>query len=62
MHDRVPDVRRIAVLRANGLGDLVFSLPALAALRGAYPEAALRPPARLGRALRAPRATVRRGP
>jgi ADP-heptose:LPS heptosyltransferase len=39
MHDRVPDVRRIAVLRANGLGDLVFSLPALAALRGAYPEA-----------------------
>ena len=35
----VPGVRRIAVLRANGLGDLVFALPALAALRRAYPEA-----------------------
>jgi ADP-heptose:LPS heptosyltransferase len=37
--DRVEDVRRIAVLRANGLGDLVFSLPALEALRAAYPRA-----------------------
>lgn len=35
----VPGVRRLAVLRANGMGDLVFSLPALAALRAAYPEA-----------------------
>src|SRR5919199_4126793 len=35
----VPDVRRIAVLRANALGDLVFVLPALDALRAAYPEA-----------------------
>lgn len=35
----VPDVVRIAVLRANALGDLVFALPALEALRGAYPEA-----------------------
>ena len=34
-----PDVRRIAVLRGGGLGDLVFALPALAALRGAYPRA-----------------------
>lgn len=32
-------VERIAVLRANGLGDLIFSLPALAALRAAYPSA-----------------------
>lgn len=35
----VPDVRRIAVLRANGIGDFVVALPALAALRAAYPEA-----------------------
>lgn len=35
----VPDVRRIAVLRANALGDLIFALPALAALRTAYPGA-----------------------
>ena len=35
----VPDVRRIAVLRANALGDLIFALPALDALRAAYPEA-----------------------
>jgi ADP-heptose:LPS heptosyltransferase len=32
-------IERIAVLRANGLGDLVFALPALAALRSAYPRA-----------------------
>ncbi|MDP9388859.1 MAG: glycosyltransferase family 9 protein [Actinomycetota bacterium] len=32
-------VARIAVLRANALGDLVFALPALAALRAAYPAA-----------------------
>ncbi|MEJ2864673.1 glycosyltransferase family 9 protein [Actinomycetospora flava] len=35
----MPDVRRIAVLRANGLGDYVVSEPALAALRGTYPDA-----------------------
>ncbi|MFF5053975.1 glycosyltransferase family 9 protein [Micromonospora sp. NPDC000663] len=35
----VPDVRRIAVLRANALGDFVFALPALDALRAAYPSA-----------------------
>src|SRR2546423_7744026 len=35
----VPDVHKIAVLRANGLGDFIFALPALEALRVAYPEA-----------------------
>lgn len=35
----VPGVSRIAVLRANGVGDLVFTLPALEALRAAYPDA-----------------------
>jgi len=34
-----PGVRKIAVLRANLLGDLVVSLPALEALRAAYPQA-----------------------
>ncbi|MDQ3856391.1 MAG: glycosyltransferase family 9 protein [Chloroflexota bacterium] len=33
------DIRRLAVLRANGLGDFLFCLPALEALRLAYPEA-----------------------
>ncbi|SCE65392.1 ADP-heptose:LPS heptosyltransferase [Micromonospora purpureochromogenes] len=37
--ERVPDVRRIAVLRANALGDFIFTLPALESLRAAYPEA-----------------------
>ncbi len=36
---RVPDVRKIAVLRANGLGDYIFTLPALVALKVAYPQA-----------------------
>jgi len=39
--DRVPDVERIAVLRANALGDFIFVLPALDALRAAYPDAEL---------------------
>jgi ADP-heptose:LPS heptosyltransferase len=39
MWDRVPDVERIAVLRANSLGDFIFALPALESLRAAYPEA-----------------------
>ncbi|GAA3816207.1 glycosyltransferase family 9 protein [Amycolatopsis tucumanensis] len=34
-----PDVRRIAVLRGGGLGDLLFAVPAMAALRAAYPDA-----------------------
>ncbi len=36
---RLSDVHKIAVLRANGLGDFVFTLPALASLRAAYPAA-----------------------
>jgi len=35
----VADVRKIAVLRANAVGDFIFSLPALHALRAAYPNA-----------------------
>ncbi|GAA1840416.1 glycosyltransferase family 9 protein [Microlunatus capsulatus] len=38
---RFPDVRRVAVLRGSGLGDLVQSLPAAEALAAAYPDAAL---------------------
>jgi ADP-heptose:LPS heptosyltransferase len=34
-----PGVERIAVLRANALGDFMFALPALDALRAAYPDA-----------------------
>jgi ADP-heptose:LPS heptosyltransferase len=37
----LPDVRRIVVLRANGLGDYVVAQPALAALRAAYPAATI---------------------
>ncbi|HEX6929420.1 MAG TPA: glycosyltransferase family 9 protein, partial [Gammaproteobacteria bacterium] len=35
------NVRKIAVLRANALGDYIFSLPALVALKSAYPQAEL---------------------
>lgn len=33
------NVRRIAVLRGGGLGDLLFVIPALEALDAAYPRA-----------------------
>ena len=35
----IPGARKIAVLRANAIGDYVFCLPALTALRAAYPRA-----------------------
>lgn len=35
----VPGVRKIAVLRANALGDLMFAMPGLYSLRAAYPDA-----------------------
>ncbi|MDF2573969.1 MAG: glycosyltransferase family 9 protein [Agromyces sp.] len=33
------DIRRIAVLRGGGLGDLLFAMPAMEALAAAYPDA-----------------------
>lgn len=36
--DRVPNVHKIAVVRANALGDFICVLPALTALRIAYPD------------------------
>ncbi|MED5618572.1 glycosyltransferase family 9 protein [Ideonella sp. BN130291] len=38
---RLPDVRQIAVLRANAVGDFIVTLPALTALKRAYPHAEL---------------------
>ncbi len=38
---RIPDVRKIAILRANALGDFIVTLPAIEALRAAYPEAGI---------------------
>lgn len=35
----LPEIQKIAVLRANALGDFLFTLPALEALRSAYPQA-----------------------
>ena len=39
MGEKVDDVERIVVLRANGIGDFVVAVPALEALRAAYPGA-----------------------
>lgn len=39
--NRLTNVRKIAVLRANGLGDFIFSVPALQALKATYPAAEL---------------------
>jgi hypothetical protein len=36
--EKLEDVRKIAVLRAGGLGDAIFTLPALWALKETYPE------------------------
>ncbi|WP_043445972.1 glycosyltransferase family 9 protein [Arthrobacter sp. L77] len=35
------DIRRIAVLRGGGLGDLMFAMPAISALHARYPDAAI---------------------
>jgi hypothetical protein len=37
----IRDVERVAVLRANGIGDLIVAEPALSALRAAYPAATI---------------------
>lgn len=37
--ERFEHVRRIAVLRGGGLGDLMFAVPAMTALAAAYPDA-----------------------
>jgi len=37
--ERFEDVRRIAVLRGGGLGDMMFAVPAIESLAAAYPEA-----------------------
>jgi ADP-heptose:LPS heptosyltransferase len=39
--DKFNSVSRIAVLRGGGLGDLIFAIPAIAALKAAYPEASI---------------------
>lgn len=39
--ERIEGVQKLAVLRANGLGDFLFSLPALEALHATYPQAEL---------------------
>jgi ADP-heptose:LPS heptosyltransferase len=39
--ERVEDVHKLAVLRANAIGDYLVSLPAIEALRAAYPSAEL---------------------
>src|SRR5918997_2297026 len=39
--DLVEGVRKLAVLRANAIGDYLVSLPAIEALRAAYPAAEL---------------------
>ncbi len=39
MGERVPTMKKIAVLRVNALGDFIFSLPAIQAIRIAYPHA-----------------------
>jgi ADP-heptose:LPS heptosyltransferase len=55
----VSDVRKIAVLRANALGDFLVTLPALDALRATYPDAEI---ILLGRRLHAELLAGRTGP
>jgi ADP-heptose:LPS heptosyltransferase len=73
--ERVENVRKIAVLRAGGIGDFIFTLPALEALQAAYPEAEItllgatwheellsRRPGPIGRAIPVPLSTGVNGP
>ncbi|MBT2511996.1 glycosyltransferase family 9 protein [Arthrobacter sp. ISL-30] len=39
--EKFDGVSRIAVLRGGGLGDLIYAIPAMAALKAAYPDATL---------------------
>ncbi len=39
LREKIDGVRKIAVLRGGGIGDLLFALPAITALASAYPEA-----------------------
>lgn len=39
MRGKIDNIRKIAVLRANGIGDFIFAMPALQALRETYREA-----------------------
>lgn len=39
--EKFDDVSRIVVLRGGGLGDLIFAIPAMAALKAAYPGSTL---------------------
>lgn len=57
--ERYADIHRIAVLRGGGLGDLLFALPAVEALAGAYPDAEI---TLLGTPLHAALLTGRPGP
>jgi len=41
MNGFVPDARKIAVLRANAVGDYLFCVPALESIKAAYPHAEL---------------------
>lgn len=37
--DKLTNINKIAILRANGIGDYIFSIPAIQAIRNAYPQA-----------------------
>lgn len=41
MHELIPDLKKIAILRASAIGDFVVTLPALQSIRRAYPHAEL---------------------
>jgi ADP-heptose:LPS heptosyltransferase len=57
--EQIREVKKIAVLRANNLGDFIFALPALTALRQAFPQSEI---VLLGRQWHADFLTGRPGP